>query len=134
MKLNGVCNSRKTWHSRWESNPDLRFRRPMFYPLNYRSYCRAMKHINRLRVKPIDSRWFRLSEKLGGWFGFRGPVDRHGLRPRDDNMVGERNNQKFNPMPLFTLQSSPFKIQSSPFIPRFTGGRFNQIKKFYVWG
>ena len=72
------------WHSRWESNPDLRFRRPMFYPLNYRSWWRGMKHRNRLRVKLIDSRCFRLSEKLGVWFGFRGPVDRLGLRPRDE--------------------------------------------------
>ena len=25
------------WYSRWESNPNLRFRKPPFYPLNYRS-------------------------------------------------------------------------------------------------
>ena len=43
-----------------------------------------MKHRNRLRVKLIDSRCFRLSEELGVWFGFRGPVDRPGLRPRDE--------------------------------------------------
>ena len=24
-------------YSRWESNPNLRFRKPPFYPLNYRS-------------------------------------------------------------------------------------------------
>ena len=28
------------WYSRRESNPDQRFRKPLFYPLNYRSRCK----------------------------------------------------------------------------------------------
>ena len=28
---------RRFLYSRWESNPNLRFRKPPFYPLNYRS-------------------------------------------------------------------------------------------------
>ena len=46
-----------------------------------------MKHRNRLRVKLIDSRCFRLSEELGVRFGFRGPVDRHAFQARDDNTL-----------------------------------------------
>ena len=44
-------------------------------------------------------------------------VDRHGLRPREDKMVGKRNDQRLNPMPLFTLHSSPFTLPSSLFLP-----------------
>ena len=69
-----------------------------------------MKHINRLRVKPIDSRCFRLSEELGVRFGFRGPVDRHGLRPRDDKSDG---------FP-FPLHSSPFTLPSLAFLETYT--------------
>jgi hypothetical protein len=39
-------------------------------------------------------------------------VDRHGLRPRDDKMVGKRNDQRLNPMPLFTLHPSIFNLPS----------------------
>ena len=54
-------NPHRCWHSRWESNPDLRFRRPMFYPLNYRS-------VNRHKIlKPLSGQieyYPQLSEAL----------------------------------------------------------------------
>ena len=41
------------------------------------------------------------------------PVDRHAFQARDDKMVGKRNDQRFNPMPLFNTHSSKFSLHSS---------------------
>ncbi len=38
-------------YSRWESNPNLRFRKPPFYPLNYRSIVTSAGVI----AKPADA-------------------------------------------------------------------------------
>ena len=59
--------------------------------------------------------------RVGGLQGMRfaicEPVDRHAFQARDDKVVGQRNDQRLNPMPLFpfTLQNSLFTLQSSLF-------------------
>ncbi len=54
------CNKKETanqslvsdfLYSRWESNPNLRFRKPPFYPLNYRSIVTSAGVI----AKPADA-------------------------------------------------------------------------------
>ncbi len=39
--LNSLKRRVKKEYSHWESNPDQRFRKPPFYPLNYESNARA---------------------------------------------------------------------------------------------
>lgn len=36
VKMNEAMACRRFQYPRWESNPDLRFRKPSFYPLNYK--------------------------------------------------------------------------------------------------
>jgi hypothetical protein len=43
-------------------------------------------------------------------------VDRHAFQARDDKVVGKRNDQSLNPMPLFTLHHPHFTLHH----PHFT--------------
>lgn len=47
----GPVGPRPEWYSRRESNPDLRLRRPTFYPLNYRSTCRLPGRVAQCRTR-----------------------------------------------------------------------------------